>query len=373
MKNTKIFISLILLLTVTSILGCNVSIADAQSESHSLRELADKCGIWVGTTVDELMKPSAHPLLLENFNKVTIEAFHWRLIRPDKDSYDFSGTDYSVNTALKNNIRQLEAHHLVWAAQLPGWLTHGNFTRDELIEILREHIMTVVGRYKGKVTTWSVVNEVYTYETIDPAKNFWYRRIGPEYIEMAFRWAKEADPNAVLIWNDYSNEDRVDPARRNVIDLTYNKIKELKSKGVPIDGMGMQMHLHNPFIPAQIDPNKSEVIKNMKRFGELGLKVYITEFDVNLNDLQDMPRAKRWAYQARLYGDMLEASLESGVCESFSIFGLSDTRSWYDVVKIKNAEPLPFDKNYHPKPAYYALLDVLSKHCEQRNNVNKKR
>lgn len=378
MKNTKISRLLVLLLIVMSTSGYSDSPVNPQPEPNGLRELADKCDIKLGTIVDSLaadVNSLERPLVTQNFNKVVSEAFHWARIRPDKNTYDFKWPDLQFELALENNMDEIEIHHLLWAALLPAWLTEGNYTRDELIEILREHILTVVGRYKDKEIriTYSVVNEIYSIEKFAPERNFWLRKIGPEVIEMAFRWAREADPNAILIWNDAYNEDRADPTRKMISDLTYDKIKELKSKGVPIDGVGMQMHLRSPFNPTEMpDPKKADVIENMKRFGELGLKIYITEFDVYLRDLKEnMTQEERWDYQATLYGDMLGACLESGICESFSIFGLSDARSWYDQpepgeerASVNYSEPLPFDINYNPKPTYYALLNTLSEHCE---------
>ena len=158
---------------------------------------------------------------------------------------------------------------------------------------------------------------------------------------------------AVLIYNDYDNE--IANSRSETI---YQMIAQLKTKGVPIDGVGMQMHLLNPDLP-QTPPRREDVIANMQRFGQLGVKVYVTELDVTLDRTANTQKEK-WEHPAGIYRDMLAACPESGGCPSFSLYGVSDALSWYVAVGLPNPRPLPFDSNYQPKPAYYALREALS-------------
>jgi endo-1,4-beta-xylanase len=221
----------------------------------------------------------------------------------------------------------------------------------------------MVGRYKGRVHEWSIANE-YPSRTFWAA-DFWNEKIGPEYVEMAFRWAREADPGATLIFNDANNESPRDRETTRNLDEMYDTVRELVDRGVPIDVVGLQMHLllkwHSP-----IAPTKEAVMATMHRFADLGVRVYITEFDVTLTK-HPGTQAERWAYQAQLYRDMLEACLESGVCDSFTTWGISDSTSWITCedpwcqLREPNADPLMFDREFNPKPAYWAVRDVLSR------------
>ena len=143
----------------------------------------------------------------------------------------------------------------------------------------------------------------------------------------------------------------------------YATVKELKAKGVPIDVVGMQMHVLLPWA-SKVPPNKEDVIQTMRLFADLGVAIYITEFDVDLHG-QSGSQAELWDYEARLYREMLEACLESGVCKSFTTWGVSDSTSWITCpwegcVKFLDADPLMFDQEFRPKPAYYAVRDTLA-------------
>jgi endo-1,4-beta-xylanase len=242
-------------------------------------------------------------------------------------------------------------------------LLAGNFTQDELREILHEYIVKVVSRYKGKVHIWSVANE-YTSGRIWGG-DFWYDRLGPEYVELAFKWAHETDPNALLMLNEGGNESMASPANRPVVTRMLSFVKEWKEKSVPIDVIGMQMHLLSPGSSRRV-PAKEDVIQTMQLFSDLGYPVYVTEFDVSLHGVAGDQQERR-DFQAQVYEEMLEACLESEVCRGFSIFGLSDANSWYRAcdgcLNLPDAEPLIFDENSLPKPAYFALLEVLQEHA----------
>jgi endo-1,4-beta-xylanase len=182
-------------------------------------------------------------------------------------------------------------------------------------------------------------------------ENFWYQNIGPEYIEIALRAAGEADPDAVLILNFDRNEEI-----NRQSDGIYNLIADLKLRGVPVDGVGMEMHLF-----ATDPPDKESVVANMRRFGELGVKVYITELDVNLYGVEGTPEEKM-TVQARIYRDMLEACLESGACESYTMWGFMLPYSWLlgpDYAYGPAETYLLFDEDGNPNESYFAIRDAL--------------
>ncbi len=334
----------------------------------TLRQLAEQAGISLGTEFSwwQMQDPRYYDLIFNNYNVLILSEFISREFWRGRGDYDFESLDRIVDWAIHYGFR-VRAAHLVWGAPevLPDWLVRGKFSRDEYIEILKEHVTTVVTHFKGRVTEWSIANEAISRSAWN-GSDFWMDKIGPDYIELSFRWAREADPDAILIFNDFNNESPRDEETRRIVDGMYETVKRLKSNGVPIDVVGMQMHLLLPY-SSQIPPRKPDVLDTMRKFGSIGVKIFITEFDV---DVHRIPGAQkdRWEYQANLYRDMLEACLESKVCTSFATWGVSDSTSWITCeeewcVNLPDADPLMFDRDFNPKPAYYAVRDVLLRHA----------
>lgn len=274
-------------------------------------------------------------------------------LRPSPTTYNFKQMDQVVNFARANNMT-LQVHHLVWGDEkwLPSWLKKGNYSKAQLLNLIHAHISTVVGRYRGRIQEWSVVNESFTRaQHLYGLHDWWADHIGDQsFIDDSFLWAHQADPNAKLILNDFNDE-----IYSTTSNNMYAYIKSAKARGIPIDGIGMQMH-----IDGSKRPSKTEVISNMQRFGKIGVKVYVTEFDVNMSSVRGTADYKNHL-QADIYYDMMRACIESKVCPSFAILGITDKETWYNYLPgVKNADPLPFDKNYYPKPAYYALYKALA-------------
>jgi endo-1,4-beta-xylanase len=249
--------------------------------------------------------------------------------------------------------------HLIYGHYdtIPTWLKNSQYTRDEYISLLEGYIHDVVTRYADRVDEWSIANEAPN-RSFNPGSDFWNDKIGPEYIAIAFRAARQADPDGILIFNEDNNESPQDVYMTRTVETMVATVQQLKAEGVPIDVVGMQMHLFLPW-DSQVRPDKAAVIATMQRFAALGVRIYITEFDV---DLQRIPgtQAERWAYQAEIYGEMMAACLESGVCDSFATWGIDDPGSWLpNFVGEPNAEALMFDANFEPKPAYFAVRDAL--------------
>jgi endo-1,4-beta-xylanase len=342
------------------------------SVEPTLRQLAEQGGISLAVMPIWWMMQDQryYDLVVDNFNVLHLEEFGEQFWRGRGD-YDFESVDRIVDWAVRHDFL-VYGFHLVWGATegpfLPDWLLQSNFSRDEYIDILHEHVTTVVSHFRGRVTGWSIANEA-TSRSAFPSSDFWMQKIGPEYIELSFQWAREADPDAILIFNDYNNESPRDANTRWVVNRMYETVRELKAKGVPIDAVGMQMHLLLKY-SSPIPPERDDVIETMRRFGELGVRVYVTEFDVDVSRVPGSQQ-ERWEYQANLYRNMLEACLVSGVCDTFMIFGVSDSTSWitcqeaqYGCVNVPNADPLMFDQNLNPKPAYYAVREVLLQHVQ---------
>lgn len=336
-----------------------------------LAELAAPRGILIGTELnpDELTDDRFCQVLSHDFNLAYISAFTDAKLWLGAGKYDFEAIDRAVNAAASRGMT-VYASHLVWGANesgaLPDWIKNGHFSKQELLTILENHIKTMIGRYKDRVSIWSIANEAPERDIYTGA-DFWYDHIGPEYIEKSFQWAREADPKAILIFNAANNESPRDAETRGNIERLYAKVKWMKEHGYPIDRVGMQMHLFLPW-SSHVMPKKEDVIATMRRFGDLGVKVMITEMDVDLHEIRGTAEEKK-AIQTQLYSDMMSACVESGVCVAFSTWGVGDAVSWitcdYDWCVYKgampDAAPLMFDTEYQPKPAYFAVRDVLMK------------
>ncbi|MEM2447140.1 MAG: endo-1,4-beta-xylanase, partial [Thermoproteota archaeon] len=267
--------------------------------NYTLKELASRCGIMIGTCVSysSLSDNKYREIIASEFSVITPEnELKFVLVHPFRSVYTFSRADAIISFAEENGIK-VRGHCLVWHQQLPDWILNGNYTREEWIEILRDHIYTVVGRYKGRLYAWDVVNEAFNDDgTL--RDTIWLRNIGPEYIKLAFQWAHEADPDALLFYNDYGAE-----AINRKSNAIYEFVKNLLEEGVPIHGIGLQMHVRVEWYP-----NPQSVAENIKRFRELGLKVEITEMDVAIR----LPVSEEEiTKQAEIYKSILKTYLNS--------------------------------------------------------------
>lgn len=329
--------------------------------SPPLKELAHKHGIEIGNfaILTRIGERPYRDILTSQFDFVLADNTpNWYFtdggLRPSSTTYNFKQLDKVFSFAEKNHM-PVQAHHYLWGEEkwLPDWLKNGHYNKDQLYQIMHDHIQTVGSRYKGKVREWTVVNEAFTRgQHMYGLHDWWADNTGggQEYIDKAFIWAHEVDPDAKLILNDFQNE-----ARNDISDSMYNYIKDAKARGIPIDGIGMQMHIDGTH-----PPTKDEVASNMKRFGDLGVEVYVTELDVNMNDVKANNPDDKDTIQADIYYEMARACVESKVCHSFAILGITDKENWYNYLGLPDARPLPFDKQYNPKPAFFSLRDAFT-------------
>jgi endo-1,4-beta-xylanase len=315
----------------------------------TLRSYADALGIRIGAVAEGPEDKNRSKLLASEFNQVIITSLAWEVIgQRGENMYVFNIPDALSQIASAHNMTVLGTH-LVYGVDLPEWLSTGSYSRAELIDLMKNHVRKVMEHCKGRVRAYSVVNEA-TEPSI-----FWNRRVGPEYVEIAFQTARETDSNAILIYNDYAHEIASLYKARAVYDL----VKKLKEKNL-VDAVGMQMHMiGGSNIDPRTPPTKEQILEQMFRYGELGLKVFITELDVDISKLPGS-RDENLAKQAEIYSTVFEACLESaGICNDINIWGVNDVETWMG----KSA--LLFSNN-KPKPAYFAVLDVLKKFYEAK-------
>jgi len=321
----------------------------------SLKDLGAIVGIKMGTSI-EAYPPNKRlfDLYSQEFDFVDIDYdLQWFNLEPEKGKITFAGipgkytnAQSSVEFALKNG-QQIMGGPLLYVEGYPDWLKKGNFSRDQLIEIMKSHIISTVTHFRGQVNIWPVINE------LQPAA--WGRqdilrdKIGSELVELAFQTAREADPSAILIYNGTNNHTPNAPDTEE----TKKIITILKRKNL-VDGVGLHMHLNGAF-----PPSKELVIQTMRDYG---VPIYITEFDVNMKDVPGT-EMERLIIQAQIYYEMGRACLESGVCVAFNQFTPGDKYSWLERTKTKNsapnADPTAFDDNLNPKLAYYTLAKAF--------------
>jgi endo-1,4-beta-xylanase len=327
------------------------------SSIMALRTLAQARGKYIGAAVnvDALQNEEQYrDTLAREFDIVTPEvSMKFDATEPERGLYTFAKGDAIVAFAQAHNM-QVRGHNLVWYRALPSWLGSGHFSRNELMDILREHIFTEVSHYRGQVNIWDVVNEaVDNNSTL--RDSIWLNGIGPQYIDMAFRWAHEANPQARLFYNDFGGEGL---GRKS--DAIYNLVRGLLQRGVPINGVGLQMH-----VSLGAYPNPQDVLANMKRLVALGLEVQITEMDVQIQN-DHRPIQARLDAEAQLYGDMLSVCLLVKQCTAFVMWGFTDRYSWIPGSTGHPDAPLIFDGEYHPKPAFFALILVLDEGLDKK-------
>ncbi|NMB20465.1 MAG: extracellular solute-binding protein [Firmicutes bacterium] len=298
-----------------------------------------------------------------HFNAVTAEnAMKWESLQPSPGQFNFSAADALVRYAEENDMAVI-GHTLVWHSQTPDWVFYdaenNELSREALIERMREHIHTVVGRYKGRIHSWDVVNEAVEFDartqTWGLRDSKWLQIIGDDFIELAFRFAHEADPEARLIYNDYS---ATDPGKREAI---YAMAQDLLAKGVPIHGIGMQGHWDLTYPPV------SQVRTAIELYASLGLSVSVTEMDVSIYSWND--RANRYPnelpeavaiQQAQVYADYFKLFREyRDVIERVTFWGVKDNHSWKNDFPVRSRRdyPLLFDAQGQPKRAFWAVLE----------------
>jgi endo-1,4-beta-xylanase len=328
---------------------CGFLLASHAAMAAPLRTSATAKGLFVGAAVN--MSPFRNEqiygeTLRREFNLLVAEnAFKFDALHTARTTYNFTDADALVAFAQANGMA-VRGHTLVWHNQLPAWLTGGNFTRDDVIAILRDHIMTVVGRYRGRILAWDVVNEAIDDGTGQlRTSSFWFQKIGPEYVAMAFQFARQADPDAILYYNDFEAE-----GAGTKSDGVFNLVSGLVNQGVPIGGVGWQMHKVNPFRISTANQT------NARRLAALGLEISLTELDVRIQLPSD---AQELQQQALAYGDAVTFCLTEPNCVAVVSWGFTDKFSWVPGVFSGFGDALMFDMSYQPKPAYTAMQTVL--------------
>lgn len=332
------------------------------SGAQSLRAHAEIDGLLVGcAVVPERLKnePQYASVVAAQANLLVAEnAMKWKALRPAADKFDFSGADAILAFAGAHG-QKVRGHNLCWHEALPVWF-ESTVTKENARQILTGHIRTVAGRYAGKLQSWDVVNEAIDTKSDRPdslRKSPWFELIGPDYIDLAFRTAREADSAALLTYNDYGIEnDTPDQTKKRAQVLAL--VSGMKQRGVPIDAVGVQSHLGvtDPMPGAGL----REFVRELRR---KGLEVFVTELDVNEKKLEGT-EAERDTAVGRVYRDYVTMMVAEPNVKAVLTWGITDRYTWLNGSKFARADGkpqrcLPFDADYRPAPAFFALRDAL--------------
>ncbi|HSB29640.1 MAG TPA: endo-1,4-beta-xylanase [Pyrinomonadaceae bacterium] len=342
---------------------------------------AFKDSFLIGAAINRTQFSEQNPvdvsLVISQFNSVTPEnVLKWEVVHPQPDKYDFAGSDRFVAFGEKHHMVVI-GHTLIWHNQTPRWVFQDEkgkpVDRDTLLKRMRDHIQTVVGRYKGRIHGWDVVNEALN-EDGSLRQSDWLKILGEDYLVKAFEFAHEADPKAELYYNDYSLEN--EPKRKGAIEL----IKKLKAQGVSVAAVGLQGH-------NKLDwPTVEQQDATISDFAKLGVKVNITELDIDVLPYASRNRGADVTLNVELQAQLnpyanglpeqVQKQLAMRYAELFAVFqkhrdvidrvtfwGVSDRDSWLNnwPVRGRTSYPLLFDRNGKTKPAFYAVLEEARK------------
>lgn len=373
MRN-QLSISILLLLIMYCCINGTAKLAPATIEIASVTDsskgLKDyfKNYFTIGVAVSpRALKTDEAALILKHFGSMTPEnAMKMGPIHPMENQYFWRDAD-SIMAFAKANHLKVRGHNLCWHNQAPRWIFTNSagdtVSKEILLQRLKEHITTVVSRYKGSIYAWDVVNEAISDKPGEYLRNSpWFRICGEEFIAKAFEYAHAADPDALLFYNDYNE---INPIKR---EKMYQLVKSLKDAGVPIHGIGLQGHW------AINEPSEEELINTIKKFTDLGLKIQVTELDISVYRKEHDARERKVEDENTAFTpEKEEAQIEMyrrcfKVFEKFkkqitsiTFWNISDRSSWLDNFPVRGRKdyPLLFDKDLQPKKVFWEVVKTV--------------
>jgi endo-1,4-beta-xylanase len=331
--------------------------AAAAPEIAPLRDRAAAAGRHLGTALEpwNLGNADYSRAAARHFDSLTPEnVMKWANVEPQPGRFNFVPGDRLVAFAADNGMR-VRGHTLVWHSQLASWAK--GLSGEALRAAMIAHVRGVAGHWKGKIAQWDVLNEALADGSGGELRaDSPFTALGPGFVEDAFRAAHDADPDALLFYNDYE----IEGAGAAKTEGALRMIQRLKARGVPIHGVGFQMHVDPRHWPAADD-----IRRNFERFAALGLKVEITEMDVPVGEISGTPEAKLERQRAITH-DIVAACRAVPACTGITFWGFTDQHSWLNSPQWARLRgrpphlPLPFDAQLRPKPMAFAIADALA-------------
>lgn len=357
MKHTLSFSRIVLSATL---IGAGFSSAFAD---ETIRDLAKERGRFIGTILNsewfnDAIEPEFEEIHKTQFNVVVAEnEMKFDATEPSENKFNYTKGDKMVEYAQANGLR-VRGHALAWHSQVASWVSNYSGQKEKLLSVLKNHIDSVVGHWKGKVAEWDVVNEAVNDEYDAgwrSTNSVWYEGIGPEFLDSAFVWAHAADPDAELCYNDYSLEWGL--REKSKASFVVEQVKRWKENGIPITCVGTQTHIE---ISHETTPQNVRALA--KALAELGVTLNITELDIGFpKGSADQLGADDYAKQGHLYRQFMDVFLEEPNMGEFVIWGLTDAHSWLDDQQGKT-QGLLYDKQYKPKPAFDSIMVSIKAH-----------
>ena len=324
-----------------------------------LRTSATARGRSIGVALDATFfgtSPAAYDTVVAHeFSMVVAgNVMKWSSIHRDsRFAYRYGNPDIMVSFAQANNMK-VRGHTLFWHQQNPSWLTSTSWNAETLKVVLKEHVDSVVGHFKGKIVAWDVVNEALNDGTgsLRVTNSPWATIIGRSYIELAFREARVADPAALLFYNDYNLEF---PGAKQ--DSAFAMVSEFKTRGVPIDGIGMQAHFQVNADGSGV-PSQAVMTTTLQRFAALGLRIHLTELDIRVRT--PGATAAELTAQSTGFANIVAACLAVSACDSIVVWGLNDGESWVPGTFPGYGQALLFDDTFARKATYSAVKNAFN-------------
>lgn len=358
-------------LLIVLIAGCTGS-PDAAEKSLAVAEATPNMGtlaafpVGVAVPADpwpaSLLQSSERQRLVNRyFNSLTAEnIMKMAYLQPAPGEFSFKHADALVEYARQRDMH-MHGHALVWHRQAPGWMNEFEGSRSDFEEILTQHVRTLAEHFAGRVQSWDVVNEAFEDKVpTEYRKTIWYDNIGHEYIELAFRTARSAAPEALLYYNDYDISGILGPVK---LDRILNMVDDFLDRGVPIDGIGFQMHIETG------RPSLEDIRNSFSKAAARGIKIRISELDVSVNvdrkfdqfsaELAELQR-QRYFDVVRIYKEAVPPQLRGGI----TVWGITDGDSWIPGFKNRPDWPLLFDAEFQPKPALQGMIEGLKSNPE---------
>lgn len=360
MKRSSLPVVIISSLLITLLNSCS-NVQKKHDDTLGLKNVSE-FPIGTAIQIQTLMNdPELSKLQIENFNSITSDRdMKMNRIIPTEGNYNWKTVDTILYYA-KTHDQRLFGHNLIWHSSTPEWVeTKGAKDSLWLAKFMKEYIHSYVGRYKGKVAAWDVVNEGFETVGGNYRKTFWYNKIGKDYIAKAFIYAHEADPKAVLFYNDFNIER--DTVKLNAV---LKMVKDLKAQGVPISGIGFQMHI-------RMDTPDDVIANSLRKAAETGLQIHLSEVDIIFNKHNDTQnggiqiynkltdemrkaQAEKYKNLVLMYRKIVPKSQQFGI----TFWNFTDRDTWINPFFNLKDWPTIYDNSLKPKPAYFGFKEGL--------------
>lgn len=342
------------LLLSLGILSLNCKTGTSQPVQPPVVYLKDVAKFPIGASVSPTLlknNPAYRQVAGREYTSLTCEnAMKMRGLHPEATRYTWSDADAIVQFAKERNIR-MHGHTLLWHQSVPDWITNFQGDTPAWEALLKDHIQTVVRHYQGQVASWDVVNEAFSDDgTL--RNSIWRQKLGDDYLARCFQYAREADPQVLLFYNDYGQE-YATRKMQAILDM----VADFKKRNIPIDGLGLQLHIN-------VNTSDANIQNLFQKAAATGLKLHVSELDVSVNpkgettmtytdDLKEK-QASRYELVFRTFR-ALPAAQQHGV----TTWNIGDADTWLRSFYKRQDFPLLFDDQYQPKPVYERLVKVL--------------